>query len=423
MNGFQVAKIGFASTIEWLEFALFGFLASCFSSNFFVSTDENIAWVKTFSLIFVGFISRPIGGLVFGFLGDRRGRAYSLKITPVFITLMSLFIALMPTYSSIGIFAPITLVLIRFLQGFFIGGEYAGNTLYFCELGKGRHFFGSLASCCGSLGILIASILASFLYSAFGNDWMADIGWRVAYLLTALLGLLSIIMRRNLKETPVFENLVASSRVSESPLKEILLNEKFRILLGLMIICLHASSFYFVFTYLPNFMKMNSELDIGGIFGIFSVCLMARLLIIPLLGRLADKLSGEILITTSSVLLLILSGPLFNLIDSDNNTFKLAAIAVFSLLTAINASVVPGILSKILKARTGYTGFSIVMNIGFGFFGGIVPLMSHLLSTYSTNKNPGMYISLCAVVTISGIYLVSKKELYERLSGDIQGRI
>jgi MHS family proline/betaine transporter-like MFS transporter len=420
MNGFQIAKIGFASTIEWLEFALFGFLASCFSYNFFVSDNDTVAWIKTFSLIFVGFISRPIGGLFFGFLGDKRGRSYSLKITPIFIALMSLLISIMPTYRSVGIIAPYLLVFIRFLQGFFIGGEYAGNTLYLCELGKGKYYLGSLASCCGSLGILIASLLSAFLYHYFGNDWMTDIGWRVAYFITSVLGLISIFLRRNLKETPVFTNLIESASVSNSPLKEVLVSEKIRITISLMIICLHASSFYFVFTYLPNFLKMEGNFQFSGVLGVFSICLMTRLIFIPIIGKLADKTSGEWLLFISSVVFFLFSPLLFNMLSSNDDVFRICAIAIFSFFTAVNASIVPGLLSKILKPRTGYTGFSIAMNVGFGFFGGIVPLMSHALSSYSDIKNPGFYISLCSVITIIGIFLVKRNGFYEELSGDIK---
>jgi len=412
---YNLFKIGFASVIEWLEFALFGFLAASFSFNFFVSSDLKIAWVKTFSLIFAGFISRPIGGLFFGYLGDRRGRSFCLKITPIFLTGLTFLMAFLPTYHQIGIFSPLFLVFLRFLQGFFIGGEYAGNTLYFCESGKNKYYLGSFASCCGTCGIFLASVLVSIMYFFGGESWVFDGGWRVAYLITGLLGIISIYLRKNLQETSVFKELLLNHKVSKSPILEIFRLEKFRISLCLLLMSVHATSFYFVFTYLPNLMPMIGDFDSVGIFGLFSLFLLVRLLIIPIIGKLADHYSGENFLLISSLCFLFLSMPLCHAILNGEFLLKIVSIGILAFLTAINAAVIPGILAKILRARTGYTGFAIVMNVGFGFFGGIVPLVSHLIFSYTAFKNPGVYLSFCALMALIGFFYK-----WKYLDGQIQ---
>lgn len=157
---------GLGSVSEWYDFALYGFFAPVIAQLYFPSAAPSIGLLKTFSVFAIGFFARPLGALLFGHISDKYGRTTSLKLTPLLITCPTLFLAILPSYQQIGVYAPCILVVLRIWQGICIGGEYANNIVYLCESTKPKHiyFLGSIASCTGSLGIFLASSIAAILY-------------------------------------------------------------------------------------------------------------------------------------------------------------------------------------------------------------------------------------------------------------------
>ena len=200
---------GLGSVLEWYDFSLYGYFAPLLAQLYFPSERMSIGLVKIFSVFAIGFFARPMGALLFGYISDKHGRVLSLKLTPILITIPKTLFCFLPTYQQIGIFAPFFLIILRAWQGICIGGEYANNIVYLCETTKNDHlyFISSIGSCTGSSGILLASMVANFWYAIFTPKNMSLWGWRLAFSISLVIGIIAFFMRKNLEETSVFRDL------------------------------------------------------------------------------------------------------------------------------------------------------------------------------------------------------------------------
>jgi MHS family proline/betaine transporter-like MFS transporter len=405
---------GLGSVLEWYDFALYGFFAPLIAQLYFPSSSSNIGLLKAFSIFTIGFIARPIGALVFGSISDRYGRVASLKMTPILITLPTMIFSILPTYQEIGLFAPITLTILRIWQGICIGGEYANNIVYLCETTNQsrRYFVGSIGSCTGSLGIFLASSIATICYKIFSSQDLLVWGWRTAFALSSILGIIVYLLRKNMNETPVFQKLLDNKSCVKNPVFKSFKSNFKDYILSFGLIFLPATSFYYVFMFLPNFLNDILNMNAGEVFGENSLSLFLRLLIIPLLGLMADKIGGIKIARLSCVLFLFTSYPLFYLITHSATKSGLFFFA-FAMLTTLNAATTPGLLINLLKPETRCTMLSFTFNLCFGVFGGIVPLISLLLITQFDNKTASIfYLMFTALITFIATLFCEGKPTY-----------
>jgi MFS transporter, MHS family, proline/betaine transporter len=282
---------GLGSSLEWFDFALYGYFGNIFSKVFFSHANSKTweAILATYLIFFIGFAARPVGALIFGYIGDKFGRVISLRITPVLITLTTIMLACLPTYHAVGNFAILLLALTRIIQGILIGGEFAGNIVYLCEsTKKWKYLLGSLASCSGSLGIILASLVASIFYSTFSTHFMYTNGWRLAFLLSVPIGLTAFFIRLKMTESEEF----SKKRASKNPFLITIKHYKKKLLLLLGLICLHATSFYFVFMFLPVFLTKVRHFPESAALFKNTAFLILHLLCIPVFGFLVNYIGG-----------------------------------------------------------------------------------------------------------------------------------
>jgi len=217
-----IAASSAGTLIEWYDFFIFGSLASVISLQFFPSTDKTAALLSTLATFAVGFIVRPFGALVFGRLGDIVGRKYTFLVTLVLMGGSTFAIGLVPSYNTIGVFAPIIVVLLRVVQGLALGGEYGGAATYVAEhapLGK-RGFFTSFIQTTATLGLFVSLGVIVATRESVGLDSFNDWGWRIPFLLSAVLVAVSIFIRMRMSESPLFQKIKSEGKVSKSPLKD-----------------------------------------------------------------------------------------------------------------------------------------------------------------------------------------------------------
>lgn len=400
---------GLGSVLEWYDFSLYGFFAPLLAELYFPTQNLSTGLIHSFSAFAVGFFARPIGALIFGFISDKYGRKISLKMTPLLITIPTFFFCLLPTYQQIGIIAPILLVLLRIWQGICIGGEYANNIVYLCERTPRKHLFftGSIGSCTGSTGIMLASLISAGCYSIFNHEMLYLWGWRLAFSISIFIGVISYFMRRNMEETEVFRN------IQKDDYKNLIYStykyqwQDYLTALGLTF--LPATAFYFVFMFLPNFIAKQQGSH-ENILGDNSISLLLRILIIPIVGFIADKTSGRIIAIIASIAFILLSAPLFYNIAC---TAKISntALYIFALLTSLNAGTTPGLLIELLKPETRCIIFSVSFNICFGIFGGITPVICFLLTDkFQGSLAPIFYLILAAIITLTTAFCLKRKE-------------
>ncbi len=406
----KLFKIILGSSLQWYDFALYGLFSTIFAKLYFPAGKPELAMLATLCTFAIGFIARPFGALMFGRLGDVYGRTHILKITPILITIPTVLLAFIPTYASIGIFAPILLILNRIFQGIFLGAEFGGNMVYLCESSaKNKFFLGSLGSCSGSFGMAIASMIATWIVRLPQAE-LELYGWRVAFALSIIPGFLAWKLRKNLEETKPYQDLVIANKTIKKPIKD-LLHQKIPFLIIMGILCFQASSFYYVFMFLPNYMHNNLSFQLRESLSIVSLVLILRLTIIPLIGRLADLYSGLVIYYISIFMFFTCSFFLSNCIY--NSIMPSAAFIILGIMTALNAGVIPGIITEIFPTRSRYTLFSFAFNTGFGIFGGCTPALCFFLSTYDKNFAFLVPATTSLIGLISIVFYYKKNSLSE----------
>ena len=259
--------------VEWFDFAVYGFLATYIGANFFPSDNPTASLLATFAVFGAAFFVRPLGGLVFGPIGDRLGRQRVLALVIILMSAASFAIGLLPTYATIGIWAPILLVFLRLLQGFSVGGEYGGAGSFVAEYSpdERRGYMVSWLMFSTLIGFLMGSVVVTALSALISEDAMSSWGWRIPFLIAGPLGIVGLYIRLRLEETPEFRALETTGEVAQAPLKEAFVENWRQILQVAGIAIIHNVGFYMVFTYMPTY--FSTELGFGQTASFVSIVL------------------------------------------------------------------------------------------------------------------------------------------------------
>lgn len=303
------------------------------------------------------------------------------------------------------------MIVLRIWQGICIGGEYANNIVYLCETTRPKYlyFLGSIGSCAASFSILLASGVAAFCYAIFPHPLLLSFGWRLAFAVSLAIDIAAYLMRRNMLETPAFQEAIKNKTIVKNPVTNSFKSQWKDYLLAFWITFLPAITFYYIFVFLPNYLNSVLGLNAGKILGDNSFFLLLRLLIIPLLGIIADKIGGIKIAQLACVLFLILSLPLFFWIIHHSEFSTLFAF-MFAMLTTLNAATTPGLLMDLLKPEMRCTIASFTFNFCFGVFGGIVPVIGFLLANKLNNKMaPIAYLIFSALVTLIATFFYKRR--------------
>jgi MFS transporter, MHS family, proline/betaine transporter len=395
------ASIG--NAVEWYDFAIYGFLATFIAANFFPAGDDTAALLNTFAIFAAAFVMRPLGGLVFGPLGDRIGRQKVLAVVILLMSGSTLAMGLLPTYEAMGVAAPLLLLFLRCLQGFSAGGEYGGGACYLAEFAtdKRRGLTVTFIAWSGVVGFLLGSVTVTLLQTLLGDAAMDSYGWRIPFLIAGPLGLVGLYIRLRLTDTPAFQALAASDDVAGSPLREAVRTAWRPILAVIGIMIMFNVGYYVVFTYLPTYFIKTLHFSKTTAFASITVaCAVAIVLILPL-AALSDRIGRKPLLIAGTLAFAVLAYPLFLLLNTGSVA---AAIAAHALLAAIESvyisvAVVTGV--ELFATRVRYSGFSIGYNLCVAVFGGTTPYLVAWLTGSTGNKlAPAFYVIVAAVVSL-----------------------
>lgn len=380
--------------IEWYDFYLYGSLAVFFSTLFYPDNDPTIAVLISVATFATGFVIRPFGALVFGSLGDRLGRKHTFLLTLLLMGLSTTLVGFLPTYSSVGYAAPIALVVLRLVQGLAIGGEYGGAVIYVAEHAPEdrRGFFTSFIQTTATVGFFVAILVVLACRLSLGEDAFRAWGWRVPFMLSALLVLLSIYLRLKLSESPVFQEMRHSGNISRSPVRESFgtgeglrysLYALFGVTAGLG--CVWYTGQFYALYFLQSILKVD--------FLTANVCVAVALVIgtplIVISGALSDRIGRRPLIVSGFLLAAALYVPIYMGMVSAAATQNYVGIVALILVQLVFVALVYGpnaaFLVELFPPRLRYTSLSLPYHIGTGVFGGLVPLISLSLVSYSGN--------------------------------------
>ena len=395
------AAIG--NTVEWFDFAIYGFLATYIAEKFFPSGDETAALLNTFAIFAAAFFMRPLGGFFFGPLGDRIGRQKVLALVILLMSGSTFAIGLVPSYDTIGVFAPLLLLFLRCLQGFSAGGEYGSGACFLAEYASDKHrgFVVSFLVWSVVVGFLLGSLTVTGLETVLSEGAMDSYGWRIPFLIAGVLGAVGLYIRLRLGDTPEFEALRDEGEVASSPLKEAVTTSWRPILQIAGLVVIHNVGFYIVFTFLPSYFTKTLGFTKTDAFVSITVASLVALILIPPLGALSDRIGRKPLLIAGSLAFAVFAYPLFLMLNAGSLAVAIAAHAGLAAIESVFvcASLAAG--AELFATRVRSSGYSIGYNVSVALFGGTAPYVATWLVARTGNDlAPAYYVIVAALVTL-----------------------
>ncbi|KAB2388759.1 MFS transporter [Actinomadura montaniterrae] len=397
------------TTIEYYDFSCYGLGASLiFAKIFFPSANPTTGTLLSLSSFGVAYVARPLGALVFGHFGDRMGRRRTLIFTLLLMGVSTIAIGALPTYSQIGLAAPVLLVVARLLQGFAVGGEYGGAILMTVEhsADNKRGLFGSLVNTGTTAGLVLAN-LAFLLALRLPDEQLLSWGWRIPFLLSTLLVVIGLIARTVLEETPDFAEVKQRDAVREFPIVDVARNHLGTVSLVALGIIASGSTFTLTTVFSLTYGKLGLGLGGSAMLDVLLPATVVVLVALPLFGRLADRVGVRALFLGGLVSLIVLPFVWFALLDTRQYGLMLLGFALLFVGYAANYAVVPAYFAQVFPSGVRFTGLSVGFTIGLIASNAIAPAVAtSLLEASGGWEAIAAYMASTAVISlVAGIFL------------------
>jgi MHS family proline/betaine transporter-like MFS transporter len=394
----SAAVIG--NVLEWYDFSVYAFVAVIIARKFFPQGDEVTALLSTFLAYGLGFVARPLGGIVLGAVGDTHGRKTALLITIALMAIGTVLVGVLPTYAAIGIAAPLLLVLARLMQGFSAGGEWGSSTAYIVEWAppNKRGFYGSFQQMSVVAGLLLGSAVAALFNTLFTPEQMDAWGWRVPFLLGGILGPVGMWMRRSIDETPAYVKAKATpapppAATAESPW--VMAARAF----GFTIVW--TVCFYVLLSYMPTYTQKYVKLSASAALWANTIGLLVLVIFIPIMGALSDKWGRKPLLLACCLAFIVLPYPIFNFLVSGASYVQLIMVQIlFALLISMFSGAGPAAIAEMFPTRARSTWMTSGYALAVAIFGGFAPFISvYLIDKFASPLAHTFYLIAAAVVS------------------------
>lgn len=408
------------TTIEWFDFFLYGTAAALvFGQLFFPSDNEFIGTMAAYASFAIGFFARPLGGIVFGHFGDRIGRKAMLVTTLMMMGLATFFIGLLPTYQTIGIAAPVLLVLLRLVQGFGVGGEWGGAVLMAVEHGHEgkRGFYGS----CVQMGVPVGLLLATSVFamvSRLPEESFLSWGWRIPFLLGVVLLGVGMFIRLRIVESPLFAKAQKDEGVSKLPILDVFKKHPKNVFLAMGARFAENACFYifsvFVLSYVVKQLGLSKQVALTGVW----IAAAVQIVAIPAFGRLSDRIGRRPVYLGGAFFIALFAFPFFLMIETKVAGVIWLAIIIGMVGHAAMYGPQAAFFSELFGTRVRYSGASIGYQLASPFAGGLAPLIATALLEWSGNHSwpVSVYLIGTAVITLLATYFAAEtfdKSLHE----------
>ncbi|PBC35338.1 MFS transporter [Rhodococcus sp. ACS1] len=398
--------------MEYYDYGLYGFMAVIIAPLFFPSSDPTVSLLATLAVLGTGYVVRPLGGIFFGILGDRRGRRLALVCTVVGISAASAAIGMLPTHAQIGIFAPILLILARLVQGFSAGGELAGSATYISESAppRRRAFYASFNLSGLALGFATAATTAGVVSALTTPEQMSSWGWRIPFLIAVPLGILAMWARNKLEDTPEFREMAENDEVVKSPVREVIRKNPFEVLkvAGVSFAMNGAGNIGLI--YMSVYLVKNVGFNAGSVYWLAAIVIGSVALIVPLAGTLADSWGRRPAMAIGLIGFLVLSYPVM-LVMEKTSSLVVAGLAYFVFMVPWAFLQAPAMqaFTEMFPRRYRYTGVALGFNIGTVLVGGTAPYLAAQFAEWTGNQQSAAFV----VMTVCGIGLIALLRMRE----------
>ncbi len=432
-----VSAAALGNMMEWFDFGVYAYLAATLGKVFFPSSSPGVQVISAFATFAAAFVVRPLGGFVFGPLGDRIGRQRVLAATMIMMAVSTFAVGFLPTYGAVGTAAPLLLLVCRLVQGFSTGGEYAGATTYIAEYSpdRKRGFLGSWLDFGTFVGYSLGSALVTVLTGVLSGADMASWGWRIPFYVAGPLGLIGLYMRLRLGETPAFRRAEQAHREAppdaqpaEDPVEQYRMSGRGRLkelitrywkpmlICGGLVLVYNVTN-YMVTSYLPTYMTatlhvpaLTSQLLVLG-------TMLLVVLTITVVGRSSDRIGRRPVLLSGAVAMVVLAIPAFGMIRQGGLLWPSVGCALLGLLLVTFAGVSASTLPALFPTHLRYGGLSVAYNISVSLFGGTTPLLaSFLVNTTHDTMVPAYYLMVAGLIG-TGAALVLRESAGRPLRG------
>lgn len=400
------------TTIEFYDFYVYATAAALILGTiFFPETDPVTGTLASFATHAVGFIARPMAGVIFGHLGDRLGRKKMLLFTMVLMGLATTCIGLIPSYQSIGIWAPILLIFFRFLQGISVGGEWGGAVLMASEHAP-KHkktFFASFAQL-GSPAGLILCLLVFRAVSTLDEQEFASWGWRVPFLLSFLLMAVGFVIRFGIEESPEFAESKENAQTLKQPVKELLSNYLPHVVFAGLTITIGTAGFFFTSTFMITYVTQYLGISKQTILDALFLVTVIQFLTMPIAAWIADKVGSQRFLTVASILCIFVPYPMFMLVETKNIILITFGISLAVITLSALYAVAAGFMANIFPTQVRYSGISISYQFIAALTAGTTPIIGTMLAShYAGQWMPlAIFFSFLSFLSFVGVMGVKK---------------
>ncbi|TWP37569.1 glycine betaine/L-proline transporter ProP [Leekyejoonella antrihumi] len=404
--------------MEWFDFGVYGYLAATLGKVFFPGASPAVQLLSTFATFAVAFLVRPLGGLFFGPLGDRVGRQKVLAATMIMMAIGTFAVGLIPSYSTIGIGAPILLLIARMVQGFSTGGEYGGATTFIAEYSpdRKRGFLGSFLDFGTFIGYALGSGLVTVLNGSLGDQTMLNWGWRIPFWVAGPIGLVGLYMRLKLEETPAFQEQLDAhdAKVKQQEqqsgaqeIKTVFVRYWRPLLVCIGLVLLYNVTNYMITAYLPSFFTETLGRGQASADMLVLSSMLVVVVIIVGIGRISDKVGRKPVFAFGAVAQIILAIPLFKMLEHGGTAAPLIACLAFGVILACFAAPTASTLPALFPTKVRYGALSIGFNISVSVFGGTTPLVTEgLVSLTDNNMMPAYYLVGSGIIGLVAVFFL-----------------
>ncbi len=402
------------NVLEFYDFAVYAYLAAILGRNFFPAASETASLLSSFAVFGVGFVARPLGGFIIGRYGDRRGRKPALLLTVLLMAVGTGLIGVLPTYAQIGLAAPVLLTLARLLQGFSAGAEYGSAATFIVEWAPPgrRGLYGGIHIVGIYIGIGSGSAVAAALTTSFGTHAMAEWGWRVPFLIGAVIGPLALLARRSIEESPVFVDAEERGHVATMPARAILRRMGHAFCFAAM----QAVLTYVFLGYFPTFTQRFAGLSAGQSLWSTAFAVATIVPVAVLSGALSDRIGRKPPMIASCIGFIVLAYPLLYVVLHGAGFVGIMAVQVVaSIITGLFLGTMPATLVEMFPTGSRLMGLSTAFNASTGLFGGFAPFIATwLIAVTGAPISVAFFVAASAVLSLPAVLLL-KETAHDRL--------
>ncbi|MDF2964829.1 MAG: proP7 [Rickettsiaceae bacterium] len=388
--------------LEYYDFTVYSIFSIIIGKTFFPETSEYLQNLLSLAVFAIGFITRPIGGIIFGYIGDHFGRRIALICSMLGMTIPTFAIGLIPSFNDIGYLAPILLIIMRLFQGLCISGEGAGAAIFVLEhlhnfrpglitgFVHGSNIAGTLMA--SFIGLLVENYLSKYYEDA----------WRFAFLLGGFLGLIGFYLRLWVNETPIFEKMASSKKVLRAPFRSVLQTAYPLLLLTFVVGGAASSIVYIVKTYINNFYNAVMHLDNTASLLYLSFTSIVMMIAMPISGALSDRFGKVRVIFTSGILIFCLALPVLYIMSSPNQALQIMALAALGTLAGLISGTAYIFVISLFTPEQRYTGVGFSYNLGVAVFGGTSPMIARwLVEKTHLLYSPAFYLIFTSLMLLT----------------------